>query len=81
MIFFQILLFFVSIIFLSLSISGYGSLINLKIQKNFFLEVFLGFIIISFLITTIHFFLKIDLKISFLIFIVGFFILIKKKKN
>ena len=80
MIFFQILLFFVSIIFLSLSISGYGSLINLKIQKNFFLEVFLGFIIISFLITTIHFFLKIDLKISFLIFIVGFFILIKKKK-
>ncbi len=80
MIFFQILLFFVSIIFLSLSISGYGSLINLNVKKNFFLEVFLGFIIISFLITTIHFFFKIDLKISFLIFIIGFFILIKKSK-
>ena len=80
MIFFQILLFFVSIIFLSLLISGYGSSINLNVKRNFFLEVFLGFIIISFLITTIHFFFKIDLKISFLIFIIGFFILIKKSK-
>ncbi len=79
MIFFQILLFFVSILFISLSISGYGSLINLKI-KNFFLNLFLGFIIISFLITLIHFFLKIELKISFLIFMIGLFIFIKKNR-
>ena len=33
--FFQILIFIVSIVFLSLSISGYGKLLNLNIQKNF----------------------------------------------
>ena len=47
MIFFQILIFTVSIIFLSLAVSGYGSLINLNIKKNFFLNNFLGLIIIS----------------------------------
>ena len=80
MIFLQILLFFVGIILFSLSISGYGKLINLKIKNNFFLDIFLGFIIISFIITTIHFFLKIDLVVSLLIFILGLIIFIKKKK-
>ena len=79
MIFLQILLFFVGIILFSLSISGYGKLINLKIKNNFFLDIFLGFIIISFIITTIHFFLKIDLVVSLLIFILGLIIFIKKK--
>ncbi len=80
MIFFQILLFFVSIVFLSLSISGYGSLTNLRIKNNFLLDIFVGFIIVSFLITVIHFFLRIDLKISFLIFLLGLLIFIKNKK-
>ncbi len=79
MIFFQTLLFFVGIILFSLSISGYGKLINLKKENNFFLDIFLGFIIISFIITTIHFFLKIDLIVSLLIFILGLIIFIKKK--
>ena len=42
MIFFQILLFFISIVFVSLSMSGYGSLTNLKIKNNFFLDIFIG---------------------------------------
>ena len=79
MILFQTLLFFVGIILFSLSISGYGKLINLKKENNFFLDIFLGFIIISFIITTIHFFLKIDLIVSLLIFILGLIIFIKKK--
>ena len=47
MIFFQILMFIVSIVLLSLSISGYGRIVNLDIKKNFFLDIFLGLIVIS----------------------------------
>ena len=43
MIFFHILIFIVGSVLLSLSISGYGRLINLTIKKDFFLEIFLGF--------------------------------------
>ena len=56
MIFFQILIFIVSIIFLALSTSGYGRLANLNIKKNFFLDIFLGLILISLIVTIIHFF-------------------------
>ena len=75
----QILIFFISIVFISLSISGYGRIINLNTKKNFFLDIFLGFIIISFIITFIHFFLKINLPISFLIFIFGILAFFFKK--
>ena len=80
MIFFQILLFFISIVFVSSSLSGYGSLTNLKTKNNFFLDIFIGIITVSFLITITHFFFRIDFKISLLIFIFGLFIFIKKKK-
>jgi len=60
--------------------SGYGSLINLKIKNNFFLDIFIGLIIVSFLITIFHFFFKIDFKISLLIFTLGLFIFIQNKK-
>ncbi len=75
----QILIFFISIIFISLSVSGFGRIIDLNIKKNFFLDIFLGFIIISFIITFVHFFLKIDLLISFLIFIFGILVFFFKK--
>ena len=58
MIFLQILLFFASIVLLSLSISGYGKLITFKVENNFFLEIFFGFLIITYIVTTFHFFLK-----------------------
>ena len=80
MIFFQILIFTAGIVLLSLSISGYGRLINLTIKKNFFLEIFLGFIIISFLVTIVHFFFKINLFISSLIFILGILLFFFKGK-
>jgi len=91
MIFFNILLFFVSIVLLSVSISGYGKLIRLKVENNFFLEIFLGFVIISFLITVIHFFFKINFFFASLIFLFLWLIFLKnnnynllslfKKKN
>ena len=80
MIFFQILIFIVSITFLALSISGYGRLVNLSIKKNFFLDIFLGLILISLVITIIHFFLKINVLISVLIFSLGILFFFYKKR-
>ena len=80
MIFFQILIFIMGIVLLSLSISGYGRLINLTIKKIFSLDIFLGFILISLLVTIVHFFFKINLFISFLIFILGILLFFFKGK-
>ena len=75
----QILIFFISVILISISISGYGSLLKLDLKKNFFLNLFLGFIIISLIITFIHFFYKINYLLSFLIFFTGILIFLIKK--
>ena len=80
MLFFQILVFIISIFLLSLSLSGYGTLVNLNIKKNFFLNIFLGFILVSSLIVTIHFFLRISNLISFLIFTLGIIFFFYKKE-
>jgi hypothetical protein len=79
MIFFHIIIFFVSVVLFSFSIAGYGSLIRLKNQNNFFIDIFLGFTVISFIVTTSHFFLKINLLVSSLIFLIGLIIYLKKK--
>ena len=81
MFFLQTLIFFLSVVFISISISGYGCLVKLDIKKNFLLNIFLGFIVISFIITFIHFFFKINLLISFLIFFTGISIFLTKKKK
>ena len=78
MFFSQVLIFIVSVLFISISISGYGSIIKLGTQKNFFLNIFLGFIIISLFITFTHFFFKINFLISFLIFAIGILIFLIK---
>ena len=79
MIILELILFLLCIVFFSISISGYGSLLSLNIQTNFFLNIFIGFIIITFVITLIHFFLKIDLIVSPIILILGLIIFFKKK--
>ena len=80
MIILEFFLFFLSIIIVSVSIAGFGSLFSTKPKSNFFLEIFLGFIIISLIITIIHFFFKINLLIAFLIFSFGLLIFFIKKK-
>ena len=79
MIFFQILIFIISIVFLLVSISGFGRLSSLTYKKNFFLDVFLGFVNISFIVTIIHFFFKINQFISIFIFILGIIFFFYKK--
>ena len=81
MIFFHILIFFLSIILFSASISGYGRLIKLRLENNFFLDIFLGLVVISFIVTIIHFFFKIDLIISFFIFSSGLILFFKRKNS
>ncbi len=80
MILLQLLIFVVCIVLLSLSISGYGRIANLDIKKNFFLDIFLGFILITLIVTVIHFFFKINLIISILIFVLGLYFFFYKKK-
>ena len=80
MIILEFFLFFLSIIIVSVSIAGFGSFFSTKPKSNFFLEIFLGFIIISLIITIIHFFFKINLLIAFLIFSFGLLIFFIKKK-
>jgi len=77
MILFELLLFLISISVISLSLIGYGSLLSLNEDKNLFLDIFLGFIIVSLLVTLIHFFFKINPIISILILIFGLILLIK----
>ena len=79
MILLELFLFLLSIVFLSVSIAGYGSFLSKKIQSNFFLDIFLGFIIISLIITFYHFFFKVNVIISLLIFICGLIFFFKKK--
>tara|TARA_A100001015_G_scaffold132762_1_gene147303 strand:+ start:2049 stop:3716 length:1668 start_codon:yes stop_codon:yes gene_type:complete len=76
----ELLIFVLFIIILSISISGYGSLYPIKIRRNFFLDILLGFIIISLLITIFHFFFKINLFLNTLIFLIGLVVFFKKNK-
>ena len=80
MIFFNLLIFIVSIILISFSISGFGRLLSSNVNKYFFLNIFLGYLIISLIVTFAHLFFPINLFLSFIIFIIGlviFFIKIK----
>ena len=80
MIFVEILLFLISIILISFSISGYGRLVNFTTKDNFFLNIFLGLIIISFIVTTFHFFLTINIIVSSIILIFGLIIFFLQNK-
>ena len=69
------ILFFIGICFIStISLAGLGQLIIYKIDKKFFESTFYGFIIISLLTTSLHFFFKISIFISIIIFLLGLFI-------
>ena len=64
----EFFLFFLIVILLSISIAGYGSLLSKKTQNDFFVNIFVGIIIISFLITFAHFFTKINTFFGIIIF-------------
>ena len=81
MIVFELSLFFLSIIIISVAIAGFGSLLSNKSENNLFLDIFFGFIIISILITTFHFFYEIESFLKILVLLIGLTIFFKKKKR
>ena len=79
MIVLELILFFLSIIIISVAIAGFGSLLSIKTVNNFFLDICFGLIIISILITTFHFFYEIKSYLKILILLTGLTIFFKKK--
>ena len=73
------LIFFIFLSFTSLIFfAGLGTLLNFKNKNDFILDIFFGFIILSLIITTIHFFFKINLFLACLIILFGFYRSFKK---
>ena len=81
MIVLELILFFLSIVIISVAIAGFGSLLSIKTVNNFFLDICFGFIVISILITTFHFFYEIESFLKILILLIGLTIFFKKKKR
>ncbi len=79
MIVLELILFFLSIIIISVAIAGFGSLLSIKTVNNFFLDICFGLIIISILITTFHIFYEIVSFLKILILLIGLTIFFKKK--
>ena len=80
MIFFETIFFLAFSFFSIYSFAGLGNLILNNVEKNFFENIFFGFIVSTFVITLMHFFLRIDLYVVFLVFAFGFYNAIKKFK-
>jgi len=72
MIIIEITFFTLLSLILIFSLFGLGKLLVKKKNENFFESVFFGFIVISFLITFIHFFIEINFYVSLAIIIFGF---------
>ena len=75
--FFEILFLIILSIIVIISLSGYGRLIIFKYEHNFLESTFFGFIVISALITLVHFFIKIEIIISLIVILIGCLIEIK----
>ena len=81
MIILELLVFLITIIFLSLSFSGIGSLITFNTKSDFLINIFFGFIAVSMFVTFIHFFFKINFFISGSIFLLGIILVLWKKNS
>ena len=60
-----------------ISISGLGSLLNFKNKDKFIINFFLGYLLLGFFITLIHFFFKINFILISVIFLTGMFFAFK----
>ena len=54
-----------------ISLSGLGSIMINKFNKNFLINIFFGFLVLGFIITFFHFFFRINLIIVIIIFLIG----------
>ena len=71
MFFVQIFIFFISIIFISLSIIGFGSVMTRNLKSNFCIDFFFGLIVLSLIVTVFHFFSRVYVLLNISLFILG----------
>ena len=64
-----------------LSVAGYGNFLVYKYNNNFFEKIFLGIIIITFLVTLIHFFFKISFYIAVGLLFIGLILFLINHKS
>ena len=81
MIIIHLITFLLIVFLISLSISGYGKIINYKKNNNIFLDLFLGLIMVTFILSFYHLFFKINFLFSISIFILGLIIFFVKCYN
>ena len=77
MIVIELLIFILFSSLILISLSGLGHIISFPYKKKFLDNIFFGFIVTAFLITLIHFFLRINHIIIAFIFLTGLFISLK----
>jgi len=78
MIIFEIFFFLILTLLSIYTFAGLGKLVLKQNEKLFFESIFFGFIVASFVITLLHFFIKINFYIIFLVFASGVFYSVKK---
>ena len=64
-----------------LSVAGYGNFLIYKYNNNFFEKIFFGIIIITFLVTLIHFFFKISFYITVGLLFIGLILFLRNHKS
>ena len=64
-----------------LSLNGYGKIIALKYEKNFLEEFFLGFMVVAFIVTFVHFFFKISFYITVGLLFIGLILFLRNHKS
>ena len=77
MIILEIIFFLIASSTILLSLAGYGQTLINRIQSNFFVNIFFGFMVITFLITITHFFIKINFYVALVILLLGLFLFVK----
>lgn len=77
MFFAQIIIFFISIILLSFSIIGFGSVMTRNSKPNFCIDFFFGLIILSLFVTVFHFFFRVYILLNISLFILGLILFFK----
>ena len=66
MFFVQIFIFLISVVLLSFSIIGFGSMMTRNLKPNFCIDFFFGLIVLSLIVTVFHYFFRINILLNIL---------------
>lgn len=77
MLIFQLILFFLISLISLITFAGYGQILISNYKKNFLESTFFGFLVLGFVVTGLHFFIKISIFLTTTIIIVGLFLALK----